>query len=362
LNVKQLKTQAFRSLQEDEDDPQFWETDEILEYAYEGFREILKRTEINLTERAIPLYAQVSSFDEETGDPIFESFEGYYSPPIAQVQKVVSIFWKGEKTDDSEPNIHQLEVKTLEQMDLIDPTWRTYKGNGIPQYAVQFAGDFNGFNMQENPFRNRLKYKLYPTPPLLDPELQTALYLMQGDESIDNYSASSDGYGGLASNSGPGIAWGLDTDGDGEIDNGVVPGSTANGIMIAIQNGTFDISAYGNYPVIRYQPDIEPDILYRLTEGVLEYSQLDAMLPIDLQFAIREYMVYRCFDKEGEAQDLRKADRYKTKYDDFIYEYQVQNNLLDTERLNCDSNWSFGMVTNRPVGTGIGNTYNTLRI
>ena len=79
--------------------------------------------------------------------------------------------------------------------------------------------------------------------------------------------------------------------------------------------------------------------------------------------ALREYVCYRCFDKEGEAIDLQKAERYKMKYDDYVLEYQAENELFDTNRLMPDSNFIAGPINNRLPNTYTGRSgYNTLRL
>ena len=164
MNINDIITQGYTEIQEDPRYPLFWIRSEVEQYIFEGLRDILKKTEINMTERAIPLYAQVLEYDENN-DPVFETFTGMYSPPISEIQRITGVYWKGRVGVNPEvpATIHQLEIKTLEEMDLIDSQWRTAKGP-IPRYAVVYSGDFNEMNMQVDPFRNRYKIKLYPTP------------------------------------------------------------------------------------------------------------------------------------------------------------------------------------------------------
>lgn len=364
MNINDIINQGYIALQEDPVTPLFWTKGEVQQYIFEGLRDILKKTEINITDRAIPLYAQVLEYDENN-DPVFESFNGYYSPPISEIQKITAVYWKDKVNPNSStpPAVHQLQIKTLEEMDLIDSQWRTAKGDS-PVYAILYSGDFNEFNMQVNPFRNRLKIKLYPTPENgIDPDLQTALYAIQGDDNtVDNYSPSATGYGGLAGSDTSSVVWGIDEDGDGLADNGIVPGSTTTGIITQLQSGAYDISDYGYYPFIRYIPEVDKRLFYTQVDGVLVYNELNGMLPYDIQLAMREYMCYRCFDKEGEAQDEKKAAKYYQRYEDIVIDYQSENLVMDTQRVTCDSNFSFGMETNRQPGSGVGHSYNTLRL
>lgn len=332
----------------------FWEIDECYDYAYEGLRDILKRTEINVSDRAIPLYSQILEYDEND-QPVFESFSGYFYPPISNIQRILGIYWKGEGD-----RRFRLEVKTPEQMDQIDPEWMTRTGD-TPRYAIMYSGNFDTMNMSVDQYRNRIKIKLYPTPPDIDANLQTALYYLNGG-SIDTYQVTDDGYGGLANSTAGGIVWGLDEDGNGTADNTVVTGSTSQGIITSILNGTFDMSQYSNYPVIRYVPDIDSTILFTTVGGEITYAELDNYLPRDLQYAIREYMIYRCFDKEGEAQDERKAEKYKLKYEEFVMDHVAENELHDDISITPDKNFGFGRVSNRPDGTVTGVWYNPLRL
>lgn len=362
MNIATLVEEGFEEMQEDVNNPQFWSMKEVRRYVFEGLREVFKRTEINLTTRAMPLYAHVKEYDE-TGAPVFETFSGYFAPPVRQIQKIKEIFWVGDKVDGQDPKVYQLQVKSPAEMDQIDPNWDTSTvKSDYPIYAIQCSGDYNVMNMQSSPFRNRIKIKLYPTPNDINAELQTALQSIQGmEQNLDgfNLSAWSDFYGGLASSEAGGIVWGLDEDDDGIPDNGVVSESTATGIMVDILAGTFDISQYGNYPKIRYIPDFTRDVFYAY-DATME--DLDDMLPYDLQIALRNYMCYRCFDKESEANDKDRASKFYDKYSEAVLEYVTENHLEDNVRSKFDSNFDFGVHNNVIPGSKRSVNYNTLNL
>ncbi len=363
MNLATLVAQGFEEMQEDVNDPQFWSAKEVRRYIFEGFREIVKKTEINLTSRAMPLYAHVKELDQD-GVPVFESFSGYFVPPVRQIQRITDISWVGQKLPGQDPIVYPIEVLTPEQMDKIDPNWElSTETADVPKYAIEYSGNYNVMNMQQSPYRNRIKIRLYPTPNDLDPTLQTALTAIQGmEQSIDGFNLSVWGgfYGGLASSETGGVAWGLDNDGDGEPDNGIVPGSTAEGIIVDLIAGTFDITPYGNYPKIRYQPDFKEDLFYAY-DGTME--DLDDMLPYDLQIALRNYMVHRCFRKESEARDKERAKMYKDLYDEAIEEYQAMNHLYDNNRMTPDSNILPGTFDNTKVHSRVHSYgYNELRL
>lgn len=349
--------EGYDELQEDIASSLFWPITTCRRYIYEGMRDIFKRTHINLTERAIPMYAQVKSTDE-SGFPIFESFSGFYTPPLRQIQTIQAIFWKGVD------RIHQLDVLKLDELDQLDPNWRTATSK-YPTHAVLFSGDFNEFNMQTDPRRNGIKIKLYPTPTDINPELQTALYQLQSVTStLEGYSTSawSTLWGGLASATAGGITWGLDTDGDGERDDIPVPESTATGLLVKIINGEFDISEYDNYPIIRYVPDFSKDVFNAIDGSEFD---LDSLLPYELQLALRDYMIYRCYHKEGEASDKVRAEQYLDDYETKVLEYVADNELYDTARVKPDSNSNLSRVSNTLAGSTINssnNSYNQLRL
>lgn len=351
-----LIEEGYEELQENVSTPLFWPLTTCRRYIYEGLGEILDKTHINLTTRAIPMYTQVVGYDEESGDPVFENASGYFQPPVGMVRNVLAIHWKGES------GIHQLQVKKSHEMDLLDPDWMTAEGD-TPVYAVEMAGDFNAFNMQNDPRRNGIKYKIYPTPPDMDPELQSALYQLQGvvanseNTSITDWSTM---WGGLSSDDATGITWGIDTDGDGERDDIPLDESTVTGLLVQLINGTFDMSAYNNYPIIRYVPQFDKDF-FNTVDG--SEWDLDSFLPVKLQLALRDYMIYRCYHKEGEAKDKDRAAMYKADYEEKVAEYVADNHLYETPRFKPDSNFGVGRVDNRLDGTpGQSNYYNTLRL
>ena len=181
--------------------------------------------------------------------------------------------------------------------------------------------------------------------------------------SLENQSISEWGslFGGLASNSNTeGIAWGIDTDGDGERDDVPVDESTVGGLLVSIINGSFDMSTYSNYPIIRYVPDFDKTF-FNTVDG--SEWDLDTFLPITLQLALRDYMIYRCYHKEGEAKDKERAGMFKLDYEDKINEYVAENHLYETPRVMPDSNFGLGREDNRLDGTSsTGSYYNTLRI
>lgn len=352
-----LITEAYEELQEDINTPLFWPLTTCRRYVWLGLRDILKRTHINLSERAIPMYTQVVGTDEETGDPVFENASGFFSPPISQVQRITAIFWKGTNGK------HQLQVKKPYEMDLLDPNWEDATGD-TPVYAVECSGNYNKLNMQVDDRRNGIKFKLYPTPPDMDPELQAALYQLQGiGPSLENYSISQWGslFGGLASNTNTeGIAWGIDTNGDGVRDDIPVSESTVGGLLVSLMNGSFDISAYSNYPIIRYVPDFDRTF-FNTVDG--SEWDLDSFLPTDLQIALQDYMRYRCYHKEGEANDEKRAAMAEEDYEKLVNDYVAENHLYETPRLTPDSNFQLGREDNRLDGTSTANPYyDTLRI
>lgn len=351
-----LITEGYEELQEDIKYPLFWPLTTCRRYIYEGFRELFPKTHINLTDRAIPLYAQVKETDE-SGFPVFESFSGIYQAPIRQVQTIEAIFWM-----DENKRKHKLRVVKPDEIEQLDYDWENRTGK-TPTHAVLFSGNYNQLNMQVDPRRNGMKIKLYPTPEDIDIDLQTALYQLQGVTStLEGYSTSawSNLWGGLANAEGGGITWGLDTNNDGERDDEVLPESTATGILVDIINGTFDISEYTNYPIIRYVPDFDKDVFNAIDGSELD---LDDFIPDELQLALRDYMVYRCYHKEGEAKDKVRAQTFYDDYNEKVDKYIADNALFDTARVKPDSNMNFGAISNTLAGSSYNNnSYNTLRL
>lgn len=349
-----LIQEGYDELNEDIYGPLFWPLRIVRKYIYQGLRDITAETHFNLTERSIPLYSQVESVDEE-GTPTFESFSGIYAPPLRQIQTMTAIFWK------SNGRLNKLKVLYPDEMDKLDPDWQT-KTADRPTHAVLWSGNYNDMNMQTDPRRNGIKIKLYPTPSDLDPELQTALYQLQGKtNTLEGYSVSawSSLWGGLATATAEGIVWGLDDDGDGQRDDTPVPESSSTGILVDIINGTYDLSDYDGYPVIRYVPDYDRDFFNTIDGNEWD---LDDFLPETLQQALVDYMCHRCFDKEGEARDKKQSDKYKERYEEGVSKYVVRNELYDVDRVAPDSNFNFGAINNMQEGESYTNIHNPLNM
>lgn len=360
MTLDDIVRQAFDQLQESYDFPNFWqwnqdssEPSEVKRYAYEGLREILKQTKLNITECMIPLYTHLEMVldddgnpetDPDTGDYIYEqeNFLGIYNPPISKITTISEIYWRGTTERDMIP----LTVISKKELDRKNPAWRTETTATNPTHAVLYSGNYNELKMgKPNLQRNGIKIKLYPTPTNIDIELQNLLAEIAALETELNATRLSQ-YGGLMNSGGGGMAWGLDTNDDGVRDDIPLESSSLLGILIDIQAGAVDLSDYSNYPIIGYTPEITEGIFNETIEDsgriYSDWYDLSNLIPEDMQIALREYICYRCFRKEGEAIDLKKSAMYKELFDELIDEYKAINYLFQYETKTSDANFDFG--------------------
>lgn len=386
MTVDDIIKKAYKQLQEDPSYPNFWdnlngpgEVSEMITYAHEGLLDLMKRTEINQTESTIPLYAQLEQeFDEngdpvldpETGEPVFSerNFLGYYKAPINRIQKIQAVFWKPRPTLEArngtnrwvDAPLKQLEVVQPETLDKLDPEWRTRETTGYPSHAVLWSGNYNTMNMHTNKNRNGMKIKLYPTPTDIDTELYDLISGLGGLESeLDERRMST--LGGLMSDSGGSMVWGIDTNDDGFRDDNVIPGSSDLGILVNLLTGEVDLSQYGNYPIIRYIPSFKEDIFTDIGnvdgEVRVTWYELDNWIPYDLQTALKWYLCYRAFMKEGEAVDIKKSKMYEKLFEDLVDEYRAENYLTQENQKTSDVAFGFGRNNNRSINSNNGYGY-----
>ena len=312
MNIDSVSRLACTQLQEDFEYMGFWTRAEMAQYAVEGLMDIIDKTKLIQTTRAIPLFACVDNGDTFAGD--------YYVPAL-DIQKISDVYWK-----DSSGVMQRLETRTIRQMDMYDGDWRNTTGE--PRFAILSAGDFTTMGIDRTFKNSAIKIRLYPIP---------TTYATDFTSDLLNFDIGSGGgyggYGGYENLTTDNSVRGLDLDDDGLSDTGISnlsPAQDGYGIMIGAI-GTIQASDVGNIPYINYDPDLSKTLRYNLIVGQVDLDTFP--VPYKLQLALRDYITYRCFDKEGEAQDEAKAFKYKGRYEEIVSDYRAENYLFTQETI-----------------------------
>lgn len=302
--VKEALIKVLIRLQEDLNHPEFWTYAELLWYLQKGYQIILNQTFINLKERVLPLYP---------------SDNGEYYIPFEEVSHINRVYFGNR----------ELDIKEARELDFIDADWRSKKAQYPEEViiAVLYGGNYDKEDQNSGLKGSRLKtYKAvdnnWHNNEILD-RIRLLYDLMAGNYMIQ----TNDSSGGfmnfdLAVQNGEGEFVRINLEGFDFV------ASQNSGIIIKI-NGV-DIKKTDNILWISYIP--------KATFGIYPINY-DLQLPFLLEEALIDYVLYECFSKEGESQDINKSKFYLERFYNVIYDYRVENYLWDKIQLNYNKDF-----------------------
>lgn len=310
-------------LREDYDNPSFWEEFEIVTYMKIAINKIIRKSNIILNDKSLPL---VPKYDGGYVEGVY-SISELLAPSRLKIQQIKQIYWQYEYEGD----LYSTPLKILRpfEMDKLDHAWRSRKcaNNEYPTHAIVYGGSAEMINQSTSSLieNNELmqfanpKVHLYPKPPLPENYEEGIQEIL---DIIDEFNNSGDGLAVAVTDDDP---------------VGYIPENVLN---IDFENITETLSPpdafalieriesyiernmIGYLPIVLYKPIFDFD--YDHNNGSWKRIDLD-FLTDELQLSIVNFVRSEAYNKEGQTENMEKANIYENKFKQTIVDDKAEN-------------------------------------